>query len=94
MNATQTKEEREIFNQQRWGLPNSAIEKLGERLRTIWARFRPCFKTQTRDGSEYAWFSLRGLLTMENKRNYANIARRVIDRPSGKAEGRGQRAGG
>ncbi len=63
----------------RWGLPNSAIEKLGERLRTIWERFRPCFKTQTRVECEYAWFYLRGLLTMENKRNYANIARRVID---------------
>lgn len=79
MSGTQTTEEREILNPQRWGLPNSAIKKLGEGLRTIWERFRPCFKTQTRDGSEYAWFYLRGLLTMDTERNYANIARRVID---------------
>ena len=79
MSATQTTKEREILNPQRWGLPSSAIEKLGEGLRTIWERFRPCFKTQTRDGSEYAWFYLRGLLTMDTERNYANIARRVID---------------
>lgn len=79
MSANQTTEELEILNPQRWGLPNSAVEKLGEGLRTIWERFRSCFKTQTRDSSEYAWFYLRGLLTMDTERNYANIARRVID---------------
>lgn len=79
MSATQTTEELEILNPQRWGLPSSAVEKLGQELRTIWERFRACFQTQTRDGSEYAWFYLRGLLTMDTGRNYANIARRVID---------------
>jgi len=29
--------------------------------------------------SGYAWVYLRGVLTMDTKRNYANIARRVID---------------
>ncbi|MDJ0571076.1 MAG: hypothetical protein QNJ53_18790 [Pleurocapsa sp. MO_192.B19] len=71
MSGNQTKQRREILNPQRWGLPSSAIEKLGAGLRTIWERFRPCFKTQTRDGSEYAWFYLRGLLTPDSERNYA-----------------------
>ena len=79
MSGTQITERREIDHPQRWGLPSSGMEKLGEGLRRIWERFRPCFKTQTRDGSEYAWCYLRGLLTMDTKRNYANIARRVID---------------
>jgi hypothetical protein len=79
VSATQITEELEIFNPSRWGLPSSAVEQLGEGLRTIWEGFRSCFKTQTRDGSEYAWFYLRGLLTMDTDRNYANIARRVID---------------
>ena len=79
MSATQTTEKGEILKPQRWGLPSMAIENLGEGLRTIWERFRLCFKTKTRDGSEYAWFYLRGLLTMDTDRNYANIARRVID---------------
>ena len=79
MNTTQTTQELDIFNPSRWGLPSSPVEKLGEGLRKIWERFQSCFKTQTRDGSEYAWFYLRGLLTMDTDRNYANIARRVID---------------
>jgi SRSO17 transposase len=79
VSATQTTKRSEVSNPQRWGLANIAVEQLGEGLRTIWERFSSCFKTQTRDKSEYAWFYLRGLLTMDTKRNYANIARRVID---------------
>ena len=79
VSANQMTKELAILNPQRWGLPNSAVEKLGEGLRRIWERFRPCFKTQTRDGREYAWFYLRGLLTMDTKLMDANIARRVID---------------
>ncbi len=68
-----------IFDAQRWGLPQEAIADLADRLRRIWTRFRDCFTTKTRDTSEYAFTYLRGLLTMDTERNYANIARRVID---------------
>ncbi len=68
-----------IFDAQRWGLPQEAIADLANRLRRIWTRFRDCFTTKTRDTSEYAFTYLRGLLTMDKERNYANIARRVID---------------
>lgn len=69
----------DMFDPQRWGLPNEAVANLANRLCRFWLRFRHCFKTQTCDSSEYAWFYVRGLLTMETKRNFANIARRVID---------------
>lgn len=71
--------ELDVFDPQRWGLPIEAVADLADRLRRFWSRYRHCFKTQTRDSSEYAWFYMRGLLTMETKRNFANIARRVID---------------
>ncbi len=69
-----------IYDPQRWGLHVEAVSELGERLYQTWERFRDCFKTRTRDTSSYAHSYLRGLLTMETKRTYANIARRVIDR--------------
>jgi SRSO17 transposase len=61
----------------RWGLPDKAVASLGDRLRGFWTRYRGCFKTRTRDASEHAWTYLQGLLGMETKRNFANIARRV-----------------
>lgn len=72
-------EKQYLFNAQRWGLPQVAIADLAERLRRIWSRFKACFITKTWDTSEYAFVYLRGLLTMDTRRNYANIARRVID---------------
>ena len=75
----QGKEQSDIFDPIRWGLPPEAVADLGHRLRRVWQRFRDCFRTKTRDTSAYALVYLRGLLTMENKRNFANIARRVID---------------
>ena len=69
-----------IYEPQRWGLPMEAVDELGGRLYQIWDRFRECFKTRTRDTSPCAHNYLRGLLTMETKRTYANIARRVVDR--------------
>jgi SRSO17 transposase len=71
--------ELDVFDPLRWGLPVEIVDDLGDRLRRFWFRYRHCFKTQTRDGSEYAWVYMRGLLTMETERNFANIARRVID---------------
>jgi len=68
----------DIYEPARWGLPEEAIADLGDRLRRAWARFRTCFRTKTRDASEHAWTYLRGLVGMDTKRNYANIARRLI----------------
>lgn len=72
-------EKQDLFDSHRWGLPLIAVTDLANRLRRIWSRFRGCFTTRTHDTSEYAFIYLRGLLTMDTKRNYANIARRVID---------------
>ena len=67
----------DVFNPDRWGLSVRAIAQLGNDLREYWARFRSCFRTRTRDTSEYAYVYLRGQLTMEDTRNYANIERRL-----------------
>jgi len=67
-----------VFDPLRWGLPVEIVDDLGDRLWRFWLRHRHCFKTQTRDGSEYAWVYMRGLLTMETERNFASIARRMI----------------
>jgi SRSO17 transposase len=71
--------EARVFDPKRWGLPVEAVLVLVDRLRDIWLRFRWCFKTKTWNTSEYALVYLKGLLTMSGKRNYANIARRIID---------------
>lgn len=68
----------DLYDPTRWGLPAEAVVGLGERLRTFWMRYRPGFRTKTRDSSGHAWTYLRGLLSMETKRNFANIARRVV----------------
>jgi SRSO17 transposase len=67
----------ELFDPDRWGLPADAVASLAGRLHALWTRFRPCFKTTTRDASSHAWLYLRGVLTMTSKRTFANIARRV-----------------
>jgi SRSO17 transposase len=69
-----------VYAPRRWGLSAEAIADLGERLHGVWERFRLCFKTKTQDPSAHALTYLRGLLHMETKRNYANIARRVNGR--------------
>jgi SRSO17 transposase len=46
-------------------------------LRRFFRHFRSCFKTRTRDTSAYALRYWRGLLTMEDQRNFANIERRL-----------------
>lgn len=71
-------DEHDLFDPERWGLPPEAVEELADRLQRIWERFRPRFKTKTCDTSENAFVYLRGKLIMETKRNFANIARRVV----------------
>lgn len=72
-------EKQSLFDPTRWGLPQVAIDDLANRLQRVWYRFKACFTTRTRDTSQYALIYMRGLLTMDTERNYANIARRVID---------------
>jgi len=68
---------KDVFDPERWGLPAKVVCGLGNALREFWSRFRHCFRTRTRDTSEYAYVYWRGQLTMEDARNYANIERRV-----------------
>lgn len=62
---------------QRWGLPREAVLGLGQRLHQLWERFRPCFRTQTRDAAPHAYDYLSGLLRMERERNFATIGRQT-----------------
>ena len=66
-----------LHDPQRWGLSSAAIGTLGERLYEFWQRFRGCFKTSTRDTSGRAYAYLRGQLTMDGERNFANMARNM-----------------
>ena len=66
-----------LHDPRRWGLSAEAIGTLGERLYAFWHRFRGCFKTGTRDTSGRAYDDLRGQLTMDGERNFANIARHM-----------------
>lgn len=68
-----------IFDARRWGLSEHVVPELADRLHTLWTRFRSCFLTKTHDASPSAWHYLQGLVTMDSKRNFVNIARRVID---------------
>jgi SRSO17 transposase len=61
----------------RWGLPPQAARSLSGRLGKLSQRYRACFVTKTRDGHEHAETYLRGQLTMDAERNFANVARRV-----------------
>ena len=67
----------DLHDPRRWGLSAEAISTVGERLYEFWLRFRDCFKTRTRDTSANAYNYLRGQLTMDNERNFANMARNM-----------------
>lgn len=67
-----------MLDPRRWDLSEEAIAALPDCLRRFWERFGRCFKTKTHDSSKYAWDYLQGLLLTETKRNFVNIARRVI----------------
>lgn len=43
----------------------------------FYRHFRACFQTHTHNGGRHAWCYWRGQLTMEDRRNMANIERRV-----------------
>lgn len=77
MEAADAREGAPIDVPERWGLGSATVGMVAERVRAVWERYRTCFRTQTRDTSENAWISLRGLLTMDQERTFANIARRV-----------------
>jgi len=64
-----------VFSPHRWGLSPEMSQELPERLHGFWQRFAACFKTKTRNTSEYAYHYLSGLLRLETKRNYTNIGR-------------------
>jgi SRSO17 transposase len=53
------------------------VADLGDRLRRFWQRYAARFRTQTRDGSEYAYHYLSGLLRMPHKRTFTNIGRQT-----------------
>jgi SRSO17 transposase len=53
------------------------VEHLPVDLLRFYRRFRFCFKTHTHNGGAKALWYLRGQLTMEDQRNFANIERRV-----------------
>ena len=65
------------YDRKRWGLSLPAIRKMGDRLVAFWERYSPCFRTQTRDGSDYAHKYLSGLLRMTEQRNFTNIGRQT-----------------
>ncbi|MGH9800660.1 MAG: IS701 family transposase, partial [Blastocatellia bacterium] len=62
----------------RWGLARELVEGLGLRLHDFWRRYRELFANRTRDPSRMAEIYLRAQLTMETKRNFANIGRTLI----------------
>ena len=51
--------------------------QLGDTLYEFWERFSSCFKTRTRDTSERAYEYLRGQLSMDTQRNFANMDRKL-----------------
>jgi SRSO17 transposase len=75
--AGEARESARVEAPERWGLGAATVGVVAERVRAVWERYRTCFRTQTRDTSENAWIYLRGLLTMDQERTFANIARRV-----------------
>jgi SRSO17 transposase len=48
-------------------------QELPAQVRVFWSRYADCFKTRTRDTSEYAYHYLSGLLRLETERHYTNI---------------------
>jgi SRSO17 transposase len=53
------------------------VSTVGARLQQFWQRYAPLFRTQTRDGSAYAYHYLSGLLRLPHKRTFVNIGRQA-----------------
>lgn len=67
------------FDAERWGLNIEAIEELATQLRRMWLRYHHIFMPQFgHDTSKWAFIYMRALFTMDTKRNYAEIARRIV----------------
>lgn len=66
-----------ITDPARWGVLLTETEQLGGRLRQFYERYRPYFRTTTRDTSAYGLQYLSGLLRMETQRTMANIGRKT-----------------
>lgn len=77
MNEAIVNPRQDVFDPERWGLPLAAVQGLADDLRSFWRGLRHRFKTRTRDTSEHAYTYWRGQLTMEDRRNFANIERRL-----------------
>jgi SRSO17 transposase len=77
--ATAPQPAQDVYDPKRWGLPLEAVQDLGQHLHNLWERYHDCFTTKTRDTSSWALVYLRGLLLLPKERNYANLARRVVD---------------
>jgi len=69
---------RSVWEPTRWGLDEVAVDDLADQLVRCCARFAPCFQTQTRDPSGAVLPYLRGLLSLDGRRTFRNIARRVM----------------
>jgi SRSO17 transposase len=67
-----------LFDPNRWGLPDEAVADLADALYSFWQRFCHCFRTRRHDTSTNAYTYMRGLLTMEDQRNFTNIERRLL----------------
>jgi len=67
-----------IWEPTRWGLDEAAVDDLADHLVRFCARFAPCFQTQTRNPSGAVLPYLRGLLSLDSRRTFSHIARRVI----------------
>lgn len=78
MNDSIITPDRDVYDPDRWGLPLAAVESLGADLYAYWEQCRACFRTRTRDGSLHAYTYLRGQLTMEDSRTFANMGRRLV----------------
>lgn len=68
-----------IHDAKRWGLDSEAVAELGTNLHSFWERFKDNFKTKTKNTAGHALTYLKGLLLMDSKRNYANLARSVTE---------------
>lgn len=64
-----------LYDGDRWGLSRETVEKLAQRLMEFWERFQNCFRTKTHDTSKYGYCYLKGLLRMQEERNFSRVGR-------------------